>query len=140
MSQIQCTCIRKPRDENRIIEVSRQIIVTQEILNFLTQLEDATSKRLHNLTSGKPTHLGVVAKVNTYTSVWSANVFTKDLEEVIIESSSANEVHRCDDDIDHITEFFTKCLDRKGVAMEHTACHNDVGALRFRQCNETGSL
>ena len=76
----------------------------------------------------------------TALSIWSANVFTKDLEEVITESSSTDEVHRCDDDSDHITEFFRKCLDRKGVAMEHTVCHNGVGALRFRQCNETGSL
>ena len=51
-----------------------------------------------------------------------------------------DEVHRCDDDSHHIIEFVGKYLDRKGVAMEQTVCHNDVGALRFRQCNETGSL
>ena len=62
MSQIQCIGLHKPRYENRIIEVNRQIIVTQEILNFLTQLEDA----VHNLALGKTTHLGVVTKVNGY--------------------------------------------------------------------------
>ena len=73
-------------------------------------------------------------------SVCSTDVFTEDLEEAVVESPSADEVHCCDNDSHYITELLGERLGRKGVAMEHTVCHDNIGALVFHQRNKPGSL